>query len=101
MIKIIRNILTFLILTTLSANSIGEELFRFKSSSGPITAITKSQITIGTYPTTTANITDSTAVFDRVGEIISIKDIKVGDWIEVTIIKIDGNTVIKQITKLR
>jgi hypothetical protein len=101
MVKFVRYFVLLLILVIFSANSFGEEIFSTKNSSGRVTSITESQITIRTFPTTTANISDSIAVFDRDGNQIQIKDIKVGNLVEVSFVKIDGKEVIKQIQILR
>ena len=101
MVKFIRYFVVLLILVIFSANSFGEEIFSTENSSGRVTSITESQIIISTFPTTTANISDSTAVFDRDGKQIQIKDIKVGNLVEVSFVKIDGKEVIKQIKILR
>jgi Cu/Ag efflux protein CusF len=101
MVKFVRYFVVLLIFVIFSANSFGEEIFSTKNSSGRVTSITESQITISTFPTTTANISDSIAVFDRDGNQIQIKDIKVGNLVEVSFVKIDGKEVIKQIQILR
>jgi Cu/Ag efflux protein CusF len=101
MVKFVRYFVVLLIFVIFSANSFGEEIFSTNNSSGRVTSITESQITISTFPTTTANISDSIAVFDRDGNQIQIKDIKVGNLVEVSFVKIDGKEVIKQIQILR
>ena len=98
MVKLIRQLTALLIFVIFSANSFGEEIFSIQTSTGPVASITESQITIGM---TTAKISDATAVFDRDGNRILLKDLKVGTWVRVSIIKIDGELVVKQLKRLR